>query len=145
VICDRFTDATYAYQGAGRGVPRTGNRAARTTGAAGTQAGSDPAAGRAGGRALSRAKRRNADQEGDRFERERESFFERVRRGYLDIAAAEPQRVKIIDAARELEEVGRLLRVAVGDFLSSTGLSSTSLSSAANDSRRGIVIGRAAR
>jgi len=97
------------------------------------------------GVALSRAKRRNADQEGDRFERERESFFERVRRGYLDIAAAEPQRVKIIDAARELEEVGRLLRVAVATSYQAPAYQAPACRVPANDSRRGIVIGRAAR
>jgi dTMP kinase len=118
VICDRFTDATYAYQGAGRGVPRQEIELLERLVQRGLKPDLTLLLDAPVEVALARAKRRNADQGGDRFERERESFFERVRQGYLDIACAEPQRVKIIDAAGEAEQVGHQVRAAVGDFLS---------------------------
>lgn len=104
VVCDRFTDATRAYQGSGRGV--------------------DPdlieslAAAVHGGLApdctllldvpvsvgLARARGRRAG-EADRFESETASFFERVRLGYLDLARREPERFHVIDAGAPLEVV----------------------------------------
>jgi len=122
VICDRFTDATYAYQGAGRGVPRQEIELLERLVQRGLAPDLTLLLDAPVEVALPRAKRRNADQHGDRFERERESFFERVRRGYLEIAAAEPRRVKVIDASQEMEEVSRLLQAAVEDFLSGAGL-----------------------
>ena len=101
VICDRFTDATYAYQGGGRGLqrgqhPRVGNHGARRT-----APGSDAFARCAGGELAlaARAATRNAGAaEPDRFESERAEFFERVRAAYLARAAAEPERIAVIDA-----------------------------------------------
>ena len=49
----------------------------------------------------------------DRFEREQQSFFRNVRQGYLDIAQAEPQRCKVIDASKPLEEVKQDLLAAL--------------------------------
>ena len=96
VICDRFTDATYAYQGAGRGVPRV----LIDTLAGAVQAGLWPdrtllldlpvATG------MARARARSSSP--DRFESEREAFFERVRAEYLRRAAAEPTRFRVLDA-----------------------------------------------
>ncbi len=108
VVCDRFTDATYAYQGAGRGVAEDRIRQLESL-VQGTrrpdltllldlpvQAG------------LKRAQRRNAGRahfEADRFEVQRAEFFERVRGAYLARAAAEPARMVVIDAGRAAEEV----------------------------------------
>lgn len=110
VVCDRFTDATRAYQGSGRGVDRT----LIDTLAQAVHPGLVPdctllldlpvAAG------LSRARSREAVASAaaaDRFEAETAAFFEKVRAGYLALAAAEPQRFRVIDAARPLEEVER--------------------------------------
>ena len=114
VVCDRFTDATYAYQGAGRGIDaaRIGQLEAFV------QRGMQPdltllldAPVEVG---MARAARRNSA--GDRFEREARDFFERVREGYLSRAAAEPQRFRIIDAAQPLEAVGAQLRAALTEF-----------------------------
>ena len=108
VVCDRFTDATYAYQGAGRGVAFDSisqlERLVQGTMRPDLTLLLDiPVA--AG---LERARRRNAGAgraAADRFERERAEFFERVREGYLARAAAEPERIAVIDAAGGIEEV----------------------------------------
>jgi dTMP kinase len=108
VVCDRFTDATYAYQGAGRGfafdsISQLERLVQGTMHPDLTLLLDIPVA--AG---LERARRRNAGAgraPADRFERERVEFFERVREGYLARAAAEPERIAVIDAAGGIEEV----------------------------------------
>ncbi len=106
VVCDRFTDATRAYQGAGRGVDAAWieQLAARVHG------GLEPTLTllldlpvQMG---LTRAKSRR-DGASDRFEAETSAFFERVRAGYLDLARREPRRIEVIDAAAPLEAVQR--------------------------------------
>ena len=98
VICDRFTDATRAYQGSGRGVDAHAHRAAGAGGARGSVARLHAAAGPAGGGRDWRARAR-APARRDRFEAETVAFFERVRAGYLaHRAARDPQRVRVIDA-----------------------------------------------
>ena len=106
VVCDRFTDATRAYQGSGRGV----DSGLIDTLAREVQAGLQPDCTllldlpvKAG---LARARARSGAA-ADRFEAETESFFERVRAGYLALARGEPQRVHVIDAAAELPAVER--------------------------------------
>jgi len=103
VICDRFTDATYAYQGAGRGLgaPSVAALEALVQGARRpdlTLLLDLPV--RAG---LARAQSRNTA--ADRFETERVDFFERVRAAYLERAAADPERIAVIDAAAGVDEV----------------------------------------
>jgi len=105
VICDRFTDATYAYQGGGRGVPMAEIRQLESM----VQGALRPdftilldapvAVG------MARARSRNAGSAPDRFEREKSEFFERVRNAYLARAAAEPQRIAIVDATRSADEI----------------------------------------
>jgi dTMP kinase len=102
VVCDRFTDATYAYQGGGRGVAR--ERIAALEQWVQGELRPDltllldvPVAlglGRAGNRS-----------QPDRFEREQQGFFERVRACYLERAVLEPGRFKVIDASRPPVEV----------------------------------------
>ena len=102
VLCDRFTDATYAYQGAGRGLSAAligelealvqGDRRPDTV----ILLDMPPQIG------LARAKARGAL---DRFEQEGQAFFERVRQGYLERAAAFPDRYVVVDAAQEFSEV----------------------------------------
>jgi dTMP kinase len=116
VVCDRFTDATYAYQGGGRQLdcaliaqleqtvqgdlrpdttilldldPRTGLARAASTGAA------------------------------DRFEREQLEFFQRVREAYRQRAEAAPERYGIVDASLPLEQVQRQLRALLEQLLDS--------------------------
>jgi dTMP kinase len=115
VLCDRFTDATRAYQGAGRGVDAElieRLAAAAHPGLAPDRTlllDLDPAAG------LARARRRGEG--GDRFEDEAVAFFTRVRAGYLAIARREPQRVRVIDAAGPPEVVLRSALQALADLL----------------------------
>ncbi len=105
VICDRFTDATYAYQGAGRGMNRDdiGRLEMLVQGARRpdlTLLLDVPVC-----VGLARSKKRDVGKTRDRFDREREEFFERVREGYLLRARAEPDRIAVIDATRSVDEV----------------------------------------
>jgi dTMP kinase len=106
VICDRFTDATYAYQGGGRQLRMNtiGELESMVQGTLRphlTLLLDAPVE-----HALARARRRNAGSPEDRFERERNEFFERVRSVYRARAAAEPDRIAVIDATRSVDEVG---------------------------------------
>jgi dTMP kinase len=115
VICDRFTDATRAYQGGARGVPAAliEQLAAAVHG--------DLAPDRTllldlpVGEGLRRARSRAGT--ADRFEQEREAFFERVRGAYLELARREPQRIRLIDASRPLDEVQRHIAGALEELL----------------------------
>jgi dTMP kinase len=114
VLCDRFTDASYAYQGAGRGLGDGPVRwlEAQVQGELRPDLtlllDADPEVG------LARAGARGA---ADRFEQERLEFFRRVRAGYLARAAAEPGRFRIVDAAAPLEEVQAQIRHHIKDYL----------------------------
>jgi dTMP kinase len=102
IVCDRFTDATYAYQGGGRGIsePRIAALESWTQGALRPDLtlllDLDVRQG------LQRAHRRSHS---DRFEQETIAFFERVRRTYLRRAAAAPGTYRVIDAAGSIEAV----------------------------------------
>ncbi len=105
VVCDRFTDATYAYQGAGRGMGHGDIERLESL----VQGARRPdltvildvpvAVG------LARSQRRDAGKLRDRFEREHADFFERVRDGYLSRARAEPLRMVVVDASLPADEV----------------------------------------
>ena len=98
VICDRFADASYAYQGYGRGVPL--ERLAQL--GAWVQAGQQPDLTVLVDVAPAEAqRRRERARAADRFEKESLDFFERVRAGYGARAAAEPHRFLLIDGGIE--------------------------------------------
>lgn len=114
VISDRFTDATYAYQGGGRGLPE--ERIAWLAGWVQQDLRPDltllfdvPV--QVG---LDRLQQRLFS---DRFEQEQRDFLERVRRRYLALAAAEPERFRVIDASQPLELVRRQIEVYAGSLL----------------------------
>ncbi len=114
VVCDRFTDATYAYQGGGRGVPyeRVALLEEWVQGdlrPALTLLFDVPAE-----IGLQRAGHRSAP---DRFERENHQFFERVRQAYLQAAAREPHRIRVIDATASPEQVKQRIRSILGEAL----------------------------
>ncbi len=104
VICDRFTDATRAYQGAGRGLDGAWIEQLARVVQGDLQPDCTLLLDLPVSIGLSRARGRSGHA-ADRFEAEREEFFERVRQGYLHIARAEPGRVRIIDASRTVTEV----------------------------------------
>lgn len=106
VICDRFTDASYAYQGGGRGLSM--NRIAELeTWVQGelrphiTLLFDLPVV-----QGMARAGARSAP---DRFEQEQSGFFERVRETYLQRAANEPDRIQLVDASLDIEGVQQQL------------------------------------
>jgi len=118
VLCDRFTDATYAYQGGGRGVDR--ERIALLEGYVQGLLCPDltllfdlPVA-----TGLARIGKRSAL---DRFELEAQRFFDGVRAEYLAIARCQPDRVHVIDADAPVEQVSEQVRRRVVAFLDEIG------------------------
>jgi len=102
VVCDRFTDSSYAYQGDGRGldtalIAELERRVVGIRPALTLLLDIDVREGRA--RAAIR------DLWPDRIEREQDEFFERVRRAFMDRARAEPERFRVLDASRPADEV----------------------------------------
>ncbi len=114
VLCDRFTDASYAYQGAGRGIARERIAVLETYVQGDLRPDLTLLLDLPVEIGLERAGKRSAP---DRFETEALGFFEQVRQGYLDIAAAEPERVKVIDAAPALQQVQAQIASVLGAFL----------------------------
>ena len=107
VLCDRFTDSSYAYQGGGRGLD-PGFIAALEAQVVGIRPGLTLLLdlGVDQGRDRTRGRDLALGGEGpDRIERERDDFFERVRRTYLARAAAEPGRLRVGDASPAVERV----------------------------------------
>ncbi|WP_133510886.1 dTMP kinase [Candidatus Thiosymbion oneisti] len=118
VLCDRFTDATYAYQGSGRRVDpeRIAMLEAYVQGSMRpdlTLLFDLPVAS-----GLARVGKRSAP---DRFESEAQGFFEGVRTRYLAIARSHPQRVRLINAGMPVEQVSAQVRKQVAGFLAGVG------------------------
>jgi dTMP kinase len=106
VVCDRFTDATRAYQGGGRGVSREWIEQLARAVQRGLQPDCTLLLDLPVELGLERVRQRSGTSAPtDRFEEEPARFFERVRQVYLDLARAEPDRIRIIDASRGLAEV----------------------------------------
>ncbi len=113
VLCDRFTDATYAYQGGGRGLNMDDICLLENY----VQAGLTPdltlvldlpievSESRAGQRS-----------EPDRFERQKHDFKQKVRDCYLSRAAAEPERIKVVDASQSLDSVKTSVALVLSEF-----------------------------
>ena len=103
VLCDRFTDATYAYQGGGRGIPDERIRTLENFAQGGLRPNLTllldfPTELFPVELGLARANGRSAP---DRFEQENREFFNNVRKHYLEIASLEPQRVRIVEAKKK--------------------------------------------
>jgi dTMP kinase len=111
VICDRFTDATIAYQGAGKGVSR--ELIARLSEAAHPGLRPDRTLIFDCPYDVASQRLAKAGRPLDRFEREDRAFYERVRSAYLDLAKAEPQRIRLIDASRSAGEVREQIKGAL--------------------------------
>lgn len=114
VLCDRFTDSSHAYQGAGRGVSQA-LIATLEREVVGIEPGLtflldlDVSAGRA------RTRKRGAAP--DRIEREQDAFFERVRAGFLERARLQPHRFCVIDASHSAAEVAAMAVAALEAYL----------------------------
>ena len=114
VVCDRFTDATYAYQGGGRRVPEARIRILEDWVQQGLRPDLTLLLDIPVAQGLERAGQRSAP---DRFEREKIDFFERVRNRYLAAATNEPQRIHVINAACDLSAVQAQLHSALEAIL----------------------------
>src|SRR3990172_10338111 len=115
VLCDRFTDATYAYQGGGRGIPAARIAAIENW----VQGDLRPDLTLLFNVPVEAGRRRaGLRSEPDRFEQESNEFFARVHATYLARAASEPGRMRVIDASQSLEKVeqqiGTVLKEVVG-------------------------------
>jgi dTMP kinase len=111
VVCDRFTDATVAYQGAGKGVPLDVIERLQEL----AHPGLTPARTFIFDCSYEVARERLAASRKtlDRFEREDRDFFERVRAAYLERARAEPSRIRVIDASAD---VGAIRKAMAADL-----------------------------
>ena len=105
VVCDRFIDATYAYQGGGRGLRTDHIRQLESMVQGARRPDLTVLLDAPVEQALQRARQRNAGAVADRFESERAEFFERVRNAYRARAAAEPDRIAVIDASQSVEGI----------------------------------------
>lgn len=117
VVCDRFTDATYAYQGMARklGLERVDQLKAMVHAELSPDRtfllDVDPEVGRA--RAIERG-------ELDRFEREPMNFHQSVREAYLQLAKREPERFFIVDASKSISEVQNNLRAGLAELIANS-------------------------
>jgi dTMP kinase len=112
VVCDRFTDATLAYQGAGQGVALELIQSLAQAAHGGLQ----PDRTLVFDCPYEVSRQRMEGKTLDRFEREDRAFFERVRAAYLDLARAEPARVRVIDATASVAQIRTLLEKHLADL-----------------------------
>lgn len=117
VLCDRFTDATYAYQGGGRGLPAAQIDALVTIVHPDLQPDLTLLLDAPVETGLARARQRNGDHGPDRFETEQREFFDRVRAAYLERARREPGRFRVLDAICGVDEVTARVRAALEPLL----------------------------
>lgn len=114
VLCDRFTDATYAYQGGGRGLDVSRIAQLEQLVQGDLRPGLTLLLDVPVEVGLARAAARS---EKDRFEQEKEAFFERVRQAYRDRAEQFPAQYRLIDASVSLEAVQAQIRAVLDDYL----------------------------
>jgi len=113
VVCDRFSDATYAYQVGGRGLDAAKFAALEAWVHPGLQPDLtlvfdlDPT--------VAAARVASAGAAPDRFEREQRDFFERVRNAYLERAQAAPQRIRVISAERDPDAIRAEVETVVAE------------------------------
>ncbi len=105
VVSDRFTDATYAYQGAGGGMPKDRIAALERW----VQGNLEPDLTLVFDVPVDVALARLSKDRADRFESENKGYFERVRAGYLDRAAEDPGRVRVVDAQQPVHKVKKMV------------------------------------
>lgn len=118
VLCDRFTDATYAYQGGGRGLPEKDIDALVAIVHPHRQPDLTLLLDAPVATGMARAGRRNGADGPDRFETERREFLERVRAVYLARAAREPRRFRVIDATGDVDAVEAAIRASLEPLVS---------------------------
>lgn len=120
VLSDRFTDASYAYQGGGRGQPLEHIGQLEAWAAAGLRPDLTLLLDVPVAQGLARIQGRGAP---DRIEAESMAFFDRVMAAYRARAVAEPKRFRVIDAGRSIDEVRAAAVAALDAFLAASGAS----------------------
>ncbi|MEJ2329154.1 MAG: dTMP kinase [Gammaproteobacteria bacterium] len=118
VICDRFTDATYAYQGGGRQLDTSAISTLENLVQGSRRPDLTLLLDLPVETGLARAAKRS---EPDRFERQKLEFFQRVRDAYLQIARQQPARVKVVDASLELDRVQEQISDILVSYLARSG------------------------
>ena len=113
VICDRFTDASFAYQGFGRELGFDKVNALKSL----IQKDFEPELTILLDAPLEIITSRRKLNPNDRFESEDKAFFERVRNGYLELANIFDQRVKVIDASKNIQEVQDQILILINDLV----------------------------
>jgi dTMP kinase len=114
VLCDRFTDATWAYQGGGRGLPLEDIETLETLVHGDLQPDLTVLLDLPVEQGMERAGKRSL---ADRFEQESMAFFQRVRAAYLERAARSPERFVVIDASGDQDSVWGQIASALNDRL----------------------------
>jgi dTMP kinase len=114
VVCDRFTDASYAYQGGGRGIPTVRIAALERMVLRGLKPDLTLLLDAKVAVGMARARERGSL---DRFEREQDAFFERVRRVYRARARQEPRRIVMVDAGQDIPSAQRDLAAILDEKL----------------------------
>jgi len=115
VVCDRFTDASRAYQGHGRGLGLEQINLMADWVHKDLQPDLTLLLDAPPEIAMDRAEKRG---EADRLDSEEVGFYRRVRDGYLGLAAAEPERIAVLDASQELEQVQAAIATEINRLLS---------------------------
>lgn len=124
VLCDRYTDATVAYQGYGRGLDRELVEHLNDLACDGCRPDLTLLLDMPAAAGLKRAIHRNSSQKMDeegRFEQEALIFHDKVRQGYLALAQRHPERIRIIAAQGSVAEVAQRILLAVNSFIESQG------------------------
>jgi len=117
VLCDRYADSTTAYQSYGRGLDLEMVRAINNTATQGLKPDLTVLLDMPAEQGLARKRTKRLD----RFEQENMAFHQRVREGYLKMAANEPQRWLVIDATQNRQKIARIIWQRVNQLLSSRG------------------------
>jgi dTMP kinase len=122
VICDRFTDATLAYQGGGRSVPDDLIRRLNALATGGIQPDRTYLLDVEVSLGTDRTQRRSGADGKDRIERSGSEFFEAVRRRYLELAAGETERFLRLRGNESVADVARLIREDAWHLIRSRGI-----------------------
>lgn len=126
VLCDRFSDATYAYQGAARGLNLEFIKVINDYSSMGLKPNLtllfDLPVETGLQRATERDNRLKDSSFSDRFERESLIFHNKVREGYLNILESEPERFRLIDATRDVDTIQEEVKRYVTEFIGQTNL-----------------------
>lgn len=115
VVSDRYVDASYAYQGGGRGQPLARIAGLESWACAGISADLTLLLDLPIEQGLARASARSV---ADRIESEKTDFFARVRQGYRDRASADPARIRVIDAGQAIDDVRHAVLAELDAFIS---------------------------